>query len=74
MIAISRKKGRSGLYTKRAEELTDEQLAIIQDELDQERPLIASVRSVDRWFVITAPPDSCGHQLTTNDQRPTTAP
>jgi hypothetical protein len=53
IVTLFHQTGGGGEFTKLAEEFTEAQLAPLRVYLDEERPLIASVKSPDDWFVLT---------------------
>jgi len=53
IVSLFRQTGGSGEFTKPADELTDAQLAPLQEDIGKEAPLIVSMRSAGEWFVLT---------------------
>jgi hypothetical protein len=54
ILAVFRKNGENGEFTKIADQLSTDQLSTIHGRLGGEAPLIASVRSGDDWFALTS--------------------
>jgi hypothetical protein len=54
ILAVFRKNGEDGEFTKIADQLSADQRSAIQGRLKCEAPLIASVRSSDDWFALTS--------------------